>query len=323
MPDLPANVNEATDPNSGWTVYTARQGATEIRLVPAAGCNVISIEHHGRQLLKVPESFDKPLSFWCGTPVLYPTPGRTQDGRFTFGGQEFHFRPVGDCGAIHGVVNNAPWEFVGAETDGERSELSCRLDFRPGSEWFDQFPLIHRLELTVSLRPGAVRWTYTVNNSTGTDAIPFGFGLHPWFLYHGARDQAYLTIPADQTMELVDLKPTGELIDVQGTPMDSRSGVCLQGFEVDAAYFGIGPDESVTIDYRDVDVRLALRASAEFNHVVAYTPADSQTCCIENWTCAPNAHNLHARDIQRSANLQVVPPGKSHSGWIELQVEAG
>ena len=44
--------------------------------------------------------------------------------------------------------------------------------------------------------------------------------------------------------------------------------------------------------------------------------------CVRAQTCSTDAHNLFARGLKRESHLQVVEPGKTGSGWVELKAES-
>jgi aldose 1-epimerase len=188
----------------------------------------------------------------------------------------------------------------------------------PGTKWYELFPHQHVLKLDVTVSDGAVRFAYTVDNTQGEGPVPFGFAYHPWFLYQGARANTYLTIPASHWMEAEELLPTGKLVPLAGTKFDLRQPRALEGFVIDDVYYGLAPQQPTVIDFRDVKLKLELAASADFTHLVVYTPQEPWFC-VENQTCSTDAHNLFARGLKKESHLQIVEPGKSHSGYAEFR----
>ncbi len=159
-----------------------------------------------------------------------------------------------------------------------------------------------------------------MDNSAGHEAVPFGIGLHPWFLYHGARDSTWLTFWATDKEELHAGMATGNRVSVADTGNDATKRICVAGQVMDDVYCGLAQRQPTTIEFRDAHLTLSLHASQDFTHLVAYTPADAPWFCIENWTCPPDAHNLYARGLEEQSCLQVVEPGSTRSGWVELVV---
>jgi aldose 1-epimerase len=194
------------------------------------------------------------------------------------------------------------------------------LDCGESAPFHKLFPHPHALKLTITVTNNAVRWDYAVDNSAGTTHVPFGFALHPWFLYQGERKETLLTVPATHWMEAVNLLPTGKLIALEETKLDARKGRSLEGFVIDDVYFGLRPDAPTRIEFRDKGLAIDLAASADFTHLVVYTPEGQPWFCVENQTCSTDAHNLHENGLKRESNLLIVEPGKSHSGWIEYRI---
>jgi aldose 1-epimerase len=312
------------DADSGFKIYKIAEGDTAIEIVPEAGCNVDSIRYKGTELLKRPKSLKELPGFMYGVPVLYPTPNRVRGGVFTFEGQKFSFPPNDHGNFLHGLVHSAVWEGgdinIGDNNHGGAT-LAFRLPFASGSEQFKLFPLPHAIQLAIKVGDDSVRWTYTVDNSKGHKPIPFGFAIHPWFLYHGPRKETFVTIPATQVMESTsDNLPTGKLLDLASHPeYDAREPHSLEGFVRDDVYAGIEPSRPAVIDFRDAHLKITLSASEDFKHMVLYTPKDQPWSCVEDQTCSTDAHNLYSQGLKTESNLLIVEPGKTATGWVEFR----
>ncbi len=317
-----ADLEVGHDADTGWGLMTVKQGDMAVRIVPQAGCNVESIKFKGTELLKTPKSLKDLPGFMYGVPVLYPMPNRVRDGVLTFDGQKYTFPPNNDGNFLHGLVHSTAWQ--GGDINlGTVGSLSYLCSFEPGSELFKSFPFPHMLKLEISVADHSVRWTYTVDNSKGDKPVPYGFALHPWILYQGSRRDTYVTIPATHVMEAEKLLPTGKLLDLANQPeYDARQPHSLEGFIRDDVYYGMTPDKPAVIDFRGPRLKLTLSASAEFTHLVLYTPKDAAWFCVEDQTCSTDAHNLYARGLKQESHLQIVEPGKTQSGWIELKAES-
>ncbi|MHB1037386.1 MAG: aldose epimerase family protein [Pirellulales bacterium] len=316
-----AEVAKEKDIKTGWTIYTVTQGATTVKLAPDAGANVFSIEYQGAQMMKTPKSLGDLPGVGYGVPVLYPTPNRVRGAEFTFGGKTYRFQPNDGTNFIHGLVNSAAWEVAKIERTADQATIHCILPFKPGTKWFERFPLPHVLKLAITVSDGAVRWTYTVDNTQGNQPVPFGFALHPWFLYQGPRAAAFLTVPAEEVMEAEKLLPTGKLLKVAGTKFDARKPTSLEGFVVDDVYYGMTPNKTARAELREKKLAIGIRAGEDFTHLVVYTPLRQGWFCIENQTCSTDAHNLFAKGLAKESHLLVVEPGKTRSDWVEYRFE--
>ena len=307
------------DTNTGWKIYTLRQGETQVRVAPAAGANGYSLEHQGIEYLRVPEDLTRLRGVSFGTPILYPMPNRVRGAKFTFAGQTYEFPPNGRGNFIHGLVHSEPFEVVAADTDKDSAQLTCALKFQPGGRPYKLFPWRHVFRVTIRVRDGSVRWTYEVVNPKDGRDLPFGVALHPYFVYQNSRAQTFLQVPATHLMESTRQLPSGRLLELTGQALDARQPRSLDGYSADDVFFGMRPGQPAHVDFRDVDRRLTFKASPEFTHLVVYTP-DRPFFCIENQTCSTDAHNLTAQGKRDVAHLQICPPGTVMSGFVEYRI---
>lgn len=317
--DGDAEVSQSTDAASGFEVWTIKSGRTELKFAPAAGANPYSLKFEGRELLRTPKSLKELPGFGYGNPLLYPTPNRVRDAKFTFDGKTFQFPANNKSNFLHGLVHSAPWKVTGNVRTTDGIGKVCSLQFAPGTEHYRLFPFKHDLTMAYQVTDGKVKLSYHVIN-TGDKPLPFGFAFHPWFLYLGERSNTYLTIPATHHMHAVEQLPSGKLEDLTGSPFDARKPLSLKGFVIDDVYFGMSPNKPVVIDHRDARLRLSLQGSADFTHLVVYTP-DAEWFCVENQTCSTDAHNLHAKGLVKESHLQIVEPGKHLGGSVEIRIE--
>ena len=303
---------------AGMQIYTAHQAATTIKFAPSAGANLYSIQVDGVEYLQQPESMDKLSGVGLGNPVLYPTPNRVKNAAFTFEGKIINFVPNSGTNFIHGLVNRHAWTVVGSSANATSASITCLADFRDGTQLGASFPFPHQLYLTVKVSDAAVRWTYEVDNGEGKVSVPFGFALHPYFVYQGQRDATYLKIPATHWMQASSQLPTGELISKDKLDYPLGEFMSLKGTSLDDVYWGIKPENPTVIEFRDVQRRVLIRASEQFTHLVVWTP-DRPYFGVESQTCSTDAHNLHAAGKAEAAHLQICRPGQKMSGWVEYQ----
>lgn len=318
QPAIAGEIFPYEHPRTGSTTYTLKQGNTVVRISPSNGANVFSIEVAGIEYLVTPPDMHDFFGLFYGTPVMYPTPNRVRDATFRFEGREYRLVPNLPPDRIHGLVFDADWQVISTETTDSSAVIQVALDVRKGSKIHEQFPFPHRLVLTVEVTANAVRWTYEVDNTEGSAAVPFGFGLHPLFVYQGARESTYVTVPASHLMEATDLFPTGRLIPAGDLDYPLGDPVSLQGRNFDNLFWGLSPDEPARIEFRDKDREITMFASDTFSHVVLYSP-ELPVFSVEHQTSSTDAHNLHAAGKVEEASLQICPPGETCSGWVEYR----
>jgi aldose 1-epimerase len=63
---------------------------------------------------------------------------------------------------------------------------------------------------------------------------------------------------------------------------------------------------------------MTCKASADFTHLVVYTPQEPWFC-VENQTCSTDAHNLYTLGWDKESHLMVLEPGQTHSGFVEYR----
>jgi aldose 1-epimerase len=318
FPLLAGEVSRTVDKDTGWDVYTLRQGVTQALVVPAAGANAFSIVNDGVEYLRVPEDVSKLRGVGYGVPILYPMPNRVRDAEFEFEGKQYRFPKNGRGNFIHGLVHSEAFKVEKTGSDSDSASITCSLTFTPGAKVYELFPLEHVFRITVTVRDQVVRWTYDVDNANGNHSVPFGVGFHPYFVYQNSREQTFLTVPAKAVMTARDKLPTGDLVIASDHPLGAQNARSLKGYHADDVFFGMTSDQPASVEFREAKRRVTLVASPDFTHLVVWTP-DRRFFGIENQTCSTDAHNLASKGRNDVAHLQVCLPGKAMTGMVEYQ----
>jgi aldose 1-epimerase len=323
---IPFVAEVAPDAATGWDIVVLRyqdgrdpRRSLQARVAPSAGANLFSLQVGEQELLHQPTTLIELAEQRTGTPILFPTPNRVRDGKMVFEGRTFTFPPNNQNNYIHGFARRRPWQTgpLAADARAARAEVFLPWDERQPD--FALFPIRHRLTVTFTLRRGGLRFAYRVDNLDAS-RLPFGFGLHPWFRVPAAREDVRLMVPATQRMEARDLLPTGALIKIAGTPHDLRRPTPLSRLNLDDVYFGMRPGKPAWFELHEPGLRLQLGGSAEFTHLVVYTPPDRPFFCIENQTSSTDAHNLWNQKKKRVAHLLIVPPKKRARGHVDWTI---
>jgi aldose 1-epimerase len=318
----------AIDPQSGQQVAILRSGDPgggapdlEARVAPHAGANLYWLAAGGEQLLEQAPSLTDLAQAPAGTPIMYPSPNRVRDSVFVFEGGRYQFEPNSGPNFIHGLVRRRPWQMDQPCSGADQASVTTWIDWEQDQPDFPSFPVRHRLTVKYTVRQGGLTIEYAVANR-GPGRLPFGFGLHPWFRIPGDRAAVRVKVPFSQRMEAEDRLPTGRLLPVAGTPFDLRRPTSLEALDLDDVYTdpGAGAGAPAWCEWRDRGVRLSLGASAEFTHLVVYTPAGKPVFCLENQTCSTDAHNMHARGQVAQAHLLIVEPGATACGSLDWRI---
>ena len=314
---------ETEDTGRQPVIVLSRQGEhpCEARIAPRAGANLFSLIYEGKELIFSPSEVEKFDGSRPGIPVLYPSPCRLAEGKFTYAGESYNFGTNRDNTWIHGLVRTEPWEYDTPASDKNGASVLTWIDFSPGSLLYEKFGFDHRLSLLFTLDEKGLRLEYQVTNRDSRE-LPFGFGVHPYFNYPGQRGEAYVCVPAEQHMEMENLIPNGKLLKVENTPCDLRQPKAIGNLPMDNVFFPITPQRSAYIEYSETGVKLILTASREFTHLIVWNDPSNPFFCVENMTCSPDIYNLYSRGFEKESGLQKVPPQSTSGGWIHYLIES-
>src|SRR5215472_1891895 len=121
--------------------------------------------------------------------------------------------------AIHGLMYDLPMRIT-----------ECGLDYAVGvldaGDFDGHWPSRTFVQMTATLRSAELELSVTAQN-TGREPLRIGIGWHPYFaIPSGDREHARLHVPAARracVTDYDDVFPTGEVVDVAGTPYDLTS----------------------------------------------------------------------------------------------------
>lgn len=284
-----------------------------------------------------PEDLRAAPARW-GTPLLFPWPGRIPGGEYTWRGRTHRLAQLDPSGnAIHGLVKDRPWRVTGRQADETAACVSCTITSADlPSRDRAGFPFDWTLSVTWTLYADRLELRAETEN-TGTQAMPFGFGAHPYFTVpfgrEGSADGMRLKVPARARWDLDalrDLDRTGarpEQVRLR-VPLlpeeDLTSPVPLGRAPADGVLTTLDPVSmsgwSVsTLTDAAAGLTLSVEASADFRSVVLFAPAGRGAFCIEPWTCSPNVFNA-ARYDPHQADLLVLEPGARWCGTIRIRL---
>jgi aldose 1-epimerase len=249
--------------------------------------------------------------------VLVPWPNRLRDGRYVFDGAE-HRTALTEPergNALHGLATGHRWRAIRSST--RHLSLGYELTPQPG------YPFSLRLAVEYELTSGGVVATLHATN-VGTQAAPFGAGLHP-YLTHGTAtvDELVLDVPAGTYLPLDERRlPAGPAIAVEGTDNDFRGGRSIGAQRLDTCFGDLGRSPAGVARVRLASTgggrQLTVWMDESFRFVQVYTADDVPDpgrrrggVAIEPMTCAPDAFNS-------GDGLLVLEPGTSFTGRCGL-----
>lgn len=313
-----ANSYSATvERRNGTDVVTLRAAdRASAVILPEFGNNCVTFEA-GRPILEaapLAKILEKPTAW--GIPLLFPFPNRIRDGVFRFKGREYRLDVL-----QHGFVRHRAWRLVATGADPEQGAWSrASLDAADHpTEILATFPFPFRLEVTHRLQGDSLELVTDATN-TGTEEMPCGFGIHPYFQ---STEATTVLVPARRRWEIADKLPTGRLVDLDART-DLKTPRPARELELDDVYTDVLPDADGTVRYVLDDGpggRTVIACDPlSLPDVVAFTPPRPRPAiCIEPQSCPTDAFNLAERGVD--AHVVVLPPKGSVRWTISIRSE--
>ncbi|HUD18896.1 MAG TPA: aldose 1-epimerase [Patescibacteria group bacterium] len=304
-------------------LYTPKSKSGEplsIKIAPTLGSNMFSFKFGAHDII-----YHDPLLLercgFTGCFVLFPTPNRVANFTYQWAGKRILMKKRGTVVQIHGLVFDEEWQFTKAKITKSYAAFETSISIDKKSPLFAAYPFPCQLTLEYRLYSNRVNIHYTVENKGSSD-LPFGFALHPYFSRLSGNDKTYIQIPTASWMESPKdtLLPTGTLIDVSHKPYNVNIPRPVGKLSLDHVYTNLKPRKHAIIDFRTLGIKVHLKTSKDFTHMVVYT-GHKDAVCIENQTCSTDAHNLWAKGLRKESHLIVLKPGKSHKGDVSYIIE--
>ena len=319
--------------------YTARQSGEVVELrdaahdvavsiVPAVGNTAFRMTVKGHDVLRWPyasvEAF-KAKPGMHGIPFMGPWANRLDEQAFYANGRRYAFdMTIGNVrGAIpiHGFLTTTDrWRLVSVSADGDGARATSRLEFYREPAWMKQFPFAHVIEMTYTLRAGALRVTTRIEN-LASDPMPVSIGFHPYFqLTDSPRDEWTIAVAARTHWLLAPNKvPTGETQPIEAVlPEPGRAP--LRDLDLDHVFSDLVRDAAgmAVMSVKGRTQQLDVAVGPRYRAMVIYAPkpagesgptsaASRNFICFEPMAAITNAMNMAQRGLY--PELQTVPPG--------------
>jgi len=262
--------------------------ASSVTIVPERGAIATRFRVGARDVLYLDDATlsDRTKNVRGGVPVLFPSPGKLADDRFARDGKSGAMKQ-------HGFARDVAWDVR------EASATRVVMALASSDATLAMYPWPFAATLAYVLAGATLRLDFSVTN-TGTEAMPFAFGIHPYFL---AGDKSRATI-ATRATRAFDNTTKKEI---------AFTGFDLTAKEVDLHLIDHGGTAS-ELAWGD-GARIAIRGSRDFGRWVVWTLAGRDFVCVEPWSAPADALNT-------GASLTVVAPGGAHAMWIEIELFA-
>jgi len=260
MPLLPIN-----DPWPHWIFEDSASG-DQLQLVPERGGLLTGWRCAGREILYLDAGrfADPTLSVRGGMPVLFPICGNLPGDQLPLPCGSYPLRQ-------HGFARDLPWSLESlADGTGVAMEL-CG-----GPVTHAHFPFPFRLRLELRLEPAALAITARIHHGgePGDAAMPFSFGLHPYFA---------VADPGTVRIEGLPERCTDHLTMAPAATADQlvRLGEGVDLFCADSG--------AVRLVDPAAGLALTLETAAPFDCVVVWTEPPRPMVCLEPWTAPRQA----------------------------------
>ncbi|MEL7153924.1 MAG: aldose 1-epimerase [Pseudomonadota bacterium] len=273
-----------------------------VQIAPDLGASLLSYSlRDGRQILRpTPDSTD---AFQTACYLLIPWCNRIDDGITLPDGtrqriaQTHPDHPL----AIHGSGALSEWN-VEAKTQ-ESVTLSCVCDWPK--------PFHYRAEVQYALHGDILSVVLTVTH-LGDAPLPYGIGLHPWFV---RTDKTRLLAKAD-TWQQTDARqlPVGDATVSAANGNDFNTLQQPPNGLIDTAFSGWNGTARLQID-DDLSVTITTEPSLQHYQVYS-TGADADFVCFE-----PVCHPINAHNTPGHPGLAVLDHGETLTIAVTLTPE--
>jgi aldose 1-epimerase len=258
---------------------------------------------------------------------LLPWSNRIVGAAFNFQGQHYALRANTPQGfAIHGDARERAWQV----TSQSAGTLTCTLN---SSDFADfNFPFPFSAQITYRLADHTFDTTLSIAN-TGAQAMPAGFGFHPYFnrgFGASERDEVKLQftaggvcppLPGMAAQPIPRSSGTQQQPDGTFTPIpDAMSFATLTSIgarDIDHCFGGW--NGRATIAYPSAGVNLGFECDPVLGHIILYTPPGKPFFALEPVTHANDGFNLLAAGVPNHG-IHVLQPGEQLSGKFRINV---
>ncbi|TRY16598.1 aldose 1-epimerase family protein [Tessaracoccus rhinocerotis] len=271
-------------------------------VVTEVGATLRSITVDGQELLWT-FGPDEPAQHSQGQQLL-PWPNRIADGRYEFDGRTEQL-PVNEFPrntALHGLNTGRAWELVSHDADS----VVQRHTLFPERGWSG----VLTATITHTVGTDGLRVRVDVVND-GTTALPYGYGVHPYFEFGDLADVTLL-LPFDEELDVDAERLLPRAVVPISEEFDFREARPLGEVELDTA-FTSPRDASWAVELRGPDRAVQVWADETLPWVQVYTTRpERHAVAVEPMTCGPDAFN---EGPTHAGMIRLEPGGSASSVW--------
>ncbi|MGR3659569.1 MAG: aldose 1-epimerase [Paracoccaceae bacterium] len=281
------------------TLTVLRAGAAQVTIAAGLGGGIARLNVGGRSVLR-PWDGDESNPFSLASNVLVPFSNRISRGGFEWGGEKYFLdaNSEGEEFPIHGDGFQRVWGV-------SHSDTSARLELLNGSIGPWRYNAVQEILLTET----ALTIDLIVTN-TGSDALPFGCGFHPWFPRDKGTQVSF--IAKNVWMENESFLPT-EKLALSGSPKwDFSTARPLPSGWINNAFTEW--DGLARIHQTGDAMSCLIEASENLSTAIVYSPdSNAEFFCFE-----PVSHPVDAIHLPGAPGLKELASYQSMSASMKI-----
>jgi galactose mutarotase-like enzyme len=210
-------------------------------------------------------------TFWKGqAPILFPTVGKLQDGRYQLNGQTYEM-------ASHGFARTMDFTLIDQQPDALTYQLL------PTAETRARYPFEFSLTVIYRLNGNALSIEYAVRN-TGASVMPFSIGCHEAYNLPGPLEECFLEFEKMETSDPCLINAKGMVSADTVSVMKNTRTLPLSKtlFDRDALIFLDVKSKKITLGAKNSPRRLTVEF-AGFPQLGIWAKPAAPFVCIEPW----------------------------------------
>jgi len=284
---------------------------TGFSVVPGRGANVLHLDFQGENVLDgytTPEELE--AAKWGKSALLFPFPNRLDRGKYEWLGRSYQF-PLNNSAtenAIHGFVREEAFEVDFIFLAKDHASILCSYTYE-GQR--DYYPFPFTLELEFMIHDNGVFTVEVAVRNLHDQAIPVGFGWHPYFRLADRADAHRMQLPACHKIEINErMIPTG----ARSAFPDFLRKKSIGQLVLDNCFSVERSGGSYQMALEKEGRVLSVKASArQFPYFQVFTPPHRESVALEPMSCNVNALNNHE-------GLVALAPDQEWKAKVEVAV---
>lgn len=268
-----------------------RKGPLQALIAPEKGATLVQLTADGVDYLyRDEDNLRSPERPRCGVPFLFPIFGRLRNGCYNWEGNTYAM-------GIHGFGHTSRWQVVGQQED------RAVLVLESGPETRAVYPFDFRVTMTVTLDKASVTVALVFEN-TGTAALPFNYGFHPYFLTERAENvQTHIQAEAKIDFASGKALPFGSGTVILEIPKGApEAGAALAKISSPAVIRIPAEGRQITMEFDE-----------SYSQMVFWAQTGKHFLCVEPINGSPDGLN--------TGNYMTLAPGEIRESFLRLTPE--